>query len=105
MGPLPNDHEQCICLHPNARRLTDSASKPRDMVDEFVEGQVAAPFPRFITVEEAAQLLGVSEARISLWIGECKLPVAARSEYAGFLLRTMTVETVGRRLSKALPPE
>ena len=39
-------------------------------------------FPRFMTVEEAAQLLGVSDARISLWIGECKLPVAARSVLA-----------------------
>jgi hypothetical protein len=62
-------------------------------------------FPRFMTVEEAAQLLGVSDARISLWIGECKLPVAARSEYAGFLLRTQTVETVGRELAEALPTE
>ena len=40
-----------------------------------------------------------------MWIGECKLPVAARSEYAGFLLRTLTVETVGRDLADALPPE
>ena len=48
---------------------------------------MAAHFPRFLTIEEAAQLLGVSAARISMWIGECKLPVAARSEYAGFLLR------------------
>ena len=56
----------------------------------------AANFPRFMTIEEAAQLLGVSAARISMWIGECKLPVAARSEYAGFLLRALTVETVAR---------
>jgi hypothetical protein len=62
---------------------------------------MATLFPRFLTVEEAAQLLGVSVARISLWIGECKLPVAARSEYAGFLLRTLTVETVGRQLAEA----
>ena len=66
---------------------------------------MAANFPRFLTIEEAAQRLGVSLARISMWIGECKLPVAARSEYAGFLLRTLTVETVGRDLAGALPPE
>lgn len=66
---------------------------------------MATNFPRFITVEEAAQLLGVSDARISMWIGQCKLPVAARSEYAGFLLRTLTVETVGRELAEVLPPE
>ena len=66
---------------------------------------MAAHFPRFLTIEEAAQLLGVSAARISMWIGECKLPVAARSEYAGFLLRMLTVETVGRDLASALPPE
>ena len=66
---------------------------------------MAANFPRFMTIEEAAQLLGVSAARISMWIGECKLPVAARSEYAGFLLRTLTVETVARDLADALPPE
>jgi hypothetical protein len=59
-----------------------------------------AAFPRFLTVEEAARLLGVLPARVSLWIGEGKLPIAARSEYAGFLLRTYTVETVGRRLVK-----
>jgi hypothetical protein len=58
-----------------------------------------------MTIEEAAGLLGVSAARISMWIGECKLPVAARSEYAGFLLRTLTVETVARDLADALPPE
>jgi hypothetical protein len=62
-------------------------------------------FPRFLTIEEAAERLGVSVARISLWIGECKLPVAARSEYAGFLLRSLTVETVGCDLAGALPPE
>jgi hypothetical protein len=66
---------------------------------------MAANFPRFMTIEEAARLLGVSAARISMWIGECKLPVAARSEYAGFLLRTLTVETVARDLADALPPE
>jgi hypothetical protein len=66
---------------------------------------VAANFPRFMTIEEAAQLLGVSAARISMWIGECKLPVAARSEYAGFLLRGLTVETIARDLADALPPE
>jgi hypothetical protein len=66
---------------------------------------MAANFPRFLTIEEAALLLGVSTARISMWIGECKMPVAARSEYAGFLLRTLTVETVGRNLADALPPE
>ena len=66
---------------------------------------MAANFPRFMTIEEAAQLLGVSAARISMWIGECKLPVAARSEYAGFLLRTLTVETLARDLADALPPE
>jgi hypothetical protein len=66
---------------------------------------VAANFPRFMTIEEAAQVLGVSAARISMWIGECKLPVAARSEYAGFLLRTLTVETVARDLADALPSE
>jgi hypothetical protein len=66
---------------------------------------VAANFPRFMTIEEAALLLGVSAARISMWIGECKLPVAARSEYAGFLLRTLTVETVARALADALPPD
>ena len=66
---------------------------------------MAANFPRFMTIEEAAQLLGVSAARISMWIGECKLPVAARSEYAGFLLRALTVETVARDLADALPPE
>jgi hypothetical protein len=65
----------------------------------------AANFPRFMTIEEAARLLGVSAARISMWIGECKLPVAARSEYAGFLLRTLTVETIARDLADALPPE
>ena len=66
---------------------------------------MAANFPRFLTVEEAALVLGVSAARISMWIGECKLPIAARSEYAGFLLRTLTVATVGRELAEALPPE
>jgi hypothetical protein len=66
---------------------------------------MAAHFPRFLTIEEAAQRLGVSVARISMWIGECKLPVAARSEYAGFLLRTVIVETVGSDLADALPPE
>jgi hypothetical protein len=66
---------------------------------------MAPNFPRFMTIEEAAQLLGVSAARISMWIGECKLPVAARSEYAGFLLRTLTVETVARDLADALPHE
>jgi hypothetical protein len=66
---------------------------------------MAANFPRFLTIEEAAQRLGVSVARISMFIRECKLPVAARSEYAGFLLRTLTVETVGRDLAGALPPE
>ena len=66
---------------------------------------MATNFPRFMTIEEAALLLGVSAARISMWIGECKLPVAARSEYAGFLLRTLTVETVARDLADALPPE
>ena len=66
---------------------------------------MAARFPRFLTIEEAAQRLGVSVARISMWIGECKLPVAARSEYAGFLLRTLTVETVGYDLAGALPPK
>jgi hypothetical protein len=66
---------------------------------------MAANFPRFLTIEEAALLLGVSAARISMWIGECKMPVAARSEYAGFLLRTLTVETLGRDLADALPPE
>jgi hypothetical protein len=62
-------------------------------------------FPRFLTIEEAAERLGVSVARISLWIGECKLPVAARSEYAGFLLRTLTVETIGCALAGAVPLE
>ena len=66
---------------------------------------MATQFPRFLTVEEAAQHLRVSAARISMWIGECKLPVAARSEYAGFLLRAMTVDTVGRELADELPPE
>jgi hypothetical protein len=66
---------------------------------------MAAHFPSFLTIEEAAERLGVSVARISMWIGECKLPVAARSEYAGFLLRTLTVETVGCDLAGALPPE
>jgi hypothetical protein len=61
-------------------------------------------FPRFLTVEETARLLGVSDARVSLWIGECKLPVAARSEYAGFLLLSWTVETVGRKLAETVPP-
>jgi hypothetical protein len=65
---------------------------------------MAARFQRFLTIEEAAQLLGVSVERVSKWIGECKLPVAARSEYAGFLLRTLIVETVGRDLAE-LPPE
>jgi len=65
----------------------------------------AANFPRFMTIEEAARLLGVSAARISMWIGECKLPVAARSEYAGFLLRTLTVETVARDLAEGLTTE
>jgi hypothetical protein len=66
---------------------------------------MVADFPRFLTVEEAARLLGVSTARISMWIGTCKLPVAARSEYAGFLLRALTVETIGRQLAEALAPE
>jgi hypothetical protein len=66
---------------------------------------MAANFPRFLTIEEAAQLLGVSVARVSMWIGECKLPVAARSEYAGFLLRTLIVETLGRDLADELPPK
>ena len=66
---------------------------------------MAPNFPRFLTIEEAAERLGVSVARISMWIGECKLPVAARSEYAGFLLRTLTVETLGSDLAGALPPE
>jgi hypothetical protein len=64
---------------------------------------MAAHFSRFLTIEEAAQRLGVSAARISMWIGECKLPVAARSEYAGFLLRTLTVETAGRDLAGEVP--
>jgi hypothetical protein len=42
---------------------------------------------------------------VSLWIGNGKLPVAARSEYAGFLLRTYTVETVGRKLAETAPRE
>jgi hypothetical protein len=58
-----------------------------------------------LTIEETAHLLGVSVERVSLWIGQCRLPVAARSEYAGFLLRTMTVEMVGRELTESLPPE
>jgi hypothetical protein len=62
-----------------------------------------AAFPRFLTVEEAARVLGVLPEWISLWIGQCKLPIAARSEYAGFLLRTYTVETVGRRLAETAP--
>jgi hypothetical protein len=66
---------------------------------------MAANFSRFLTIEEASKLLGVSPERISMWIGECKMPVAARSEYAGFLLRTRIVETVGRNLADALPPE
>ena len=66
---------------------------------------MAAHFPRFLTIDEAAQRLGVSAARISMWVGECKLPVAARSEYAGFLLRTVTVETIGCDLAGELPPE
>jgi hypothetical protein len=66
---------------------------------------MTADFPRFLTIEEAAQLLGISVERVSLWIGQCKLPVAARSEYAGFLLRTMTVETIGRELAETLPAE
>jgi hypothetical protein len=65
---------------------------------------MATHFPRFLTIEEAAQRLGVSVERISMWIGECKLPVAARSEYAGFLLRTLTVETVGCVLAATVPP-
>jgi hypothetical protein len=60
---------------------------------------MAANFPRFLTIEETSKLLGVSPERISTWIGECKLPVAARSEYAGFLLRTRIVETIGRDLA------
>src|SRR5262249_35739671 len=66
---------------------------------------MAADFPRFLMIEEAAQRLGVSVARVSLWIGECKLPVAARSEYAGFLLRTVTVETVGSDLAGDYHPK
>jgi hypothetical protein len=57
----------------------------------------------YLTEEEAARLLGVSYARVSLWIGEGRLPIAARSEYAGFLLRAHIVETVGRRLAEATP--
>lgn len=64
-----------------------------------------AEFPRYLTVEEAADLLDVSDARVSWWIGEGRLPIAARSEYAGFLLRTHIVETVGRRLAEATPAE
>jgi hypothetical protein len=64
-----------------------------------------AAFPRFLTVEEAARLLGVLPEWVSLWIGKGKLPVAARSEYAGFLLRTYTVETVGRKLAETAPRE
>ena len=75
------------------------------MVAQIEKGRMAAPFPRFLTIEEAAQVLGVSVARISMWIGECKLPVAARSEYAGFLLRTLTIETVGRELVEMLQPD
>jgi hypothetical protein len=66
---------------------------------------VSNDFPRFLTVEETAHWLGVSVARVSMWIGECKLPVAARSEYAGFLLRTPTVETIGRELAEVLSAE
>jgi excisionase family DNA binding protein len=66
---------------------------------------MTAHFLRYLTIEEAAERLGVSVARISMWIGECKLPVAARSEYAGYLLHTQTVETVGHDLASALPPE
>jgi hypothetical protein len=66
---------------------------------------MSTQFPRFLTIEEAAQRLGVSVARVSMWIGECKLPVAARSEYAGFLLRSVIVQTVGDALAGALPPE
>jgi len=64
-----------------------------------------AAFPRFLTVEEAARLLGVLPEWVSLWIGKGELPVAARSEYAGFLLRTYTVETVGRKLAETAPRE
>jgi hypothetical protein len=60
-------------------------------------------FPRYLTAEEAARILGVSDARVSLWIGEGKLSVAARSEYAGFLLHLDIVESEGRRLAAGVP--
>jgi hypothetical protein len=66
-------------------------------------GEDRQPLARYLTVEEAARLLEVSDARVSWWIGEGKLPIAARSEYAGFLLRAYTVETVGRQLAEATP--
>jgi len=38
-----------------------------------------------------------------MWIGEFKLPFAARSEYAGLLLRTQPLRP-RRELAEALPP-
>jgi hypothetical protein len=64
---------------------------------------MATPFRSYLTAEEAARLLGVSDARVLLWIGEGKLAVSARSEYAGFLLHIDIVESEGRPLAAAVP--
>jgi hypothetical protein len=74
------------------------------MTDDRDYWKEDAGFPRFLTVEETARSLGVLTEWVSWWIGQGKLPIAARSEYAGFLLRTYTVETVGRRLAETAPP-
>ncbi len=54
--------------------------------------------PSYMTASEAAEVLGVTRERVHDWIKTGKLPIAARSEYAGFLLSRRVVDRVGRRL-------
>lgn len=58
--------------------------------------------PTYLTVTEAAEALGVSRERVYDWIKSGKLPIAARSEYAGFLLSRKAVERDGRKLADDL---
>jgi len=52
----------------------------------------------YMTTREVADALGVSRERVYLWIKSGRLPIAARSEYAGFLISRKTVERLGPSL-------